>query len=182
MTFEELDKDLPNGFHDALVKKITLDFLDRSIIFEMELWVGDLNGPVPEKRRNGRLRLISPYFCQIEPPVPGYTFMPRKESVSIDSDSSKRDRVIRWIESYVSCRPVRTFTDFLSTIGTLLFTSLLRMLNSRGRERSNTKRFHGEFSGASQSGAYVPGPETRGQTERFLILFDDVASSPYCCG
>jgi hypothetical protein len=101
MTFEELDKDLPNGFHDALVKKITLDFLDRSIIFEMELWVGDLNGPVPEKRRNGRLRLISPYFCQIEPPVPGYTFMPRKESVSIDSDSVKKgqsdtmDRVLR---------------------------------------------------------------------------------------
>jgi hypothetical protein len=40
MTFEELDQKLPNGFHDAKIRTITLDFVNRSIVIGMNLLVG----------------------------------------------------------------------------------------------------------------------------------------------
>jgi hypothetical protein len=90
MTFEDLEQQLPNGFHDALIKRIVFDFQHRAIRFDMDVWVGELRGPDQEQRRRATVNLASPYFCGIEPPAPDYKFMPERGSVSIDGDPIKQ--------------------------------------------------------------------------------------------
>lgn len=41
MDFATLDRSLPKGFHDAVLKGIALDLLGGSISFTLDLWVGD---------------------------------------------------------------------------------------------------------------------------------------------
>jgi hypothetical protein len=75
MTFEEIDQKLPNGFHDAEIRKIGMDFVNRSIVMGMNLHAGVPGDPDPERYRPGTLRVVSPYLFFIEPPDPRYQFV-----------------------------------------------------------------------------------------------------------
>ena len=48
MTFEELDNELPNGFHDAQLHSVRIDYVRGTMTLHMSFWVGDLNGPNKE--------------------------------------------------------------------------------------------------------------------------------------
>ena len=75
MTFEELIQELPNGFHDAEILGIRVDFVNRSIVIGMNLLVGVPGAPDPERYDRGTLRVVSPYLFFIEPPDPKYHFV-----------------------------------------------------------------------------------------------------------
>ena len=60
MTFEDLDQELPNGFHDAKIRNISVDFLNRSVLIGVELLVGLPDTPNPEDYGAGTLKLIEP--------------------------------------------------------------------------------------------------------------------------
>lgn len=38
----EIQINLPNGLHDAEINSISLNYVERTIIFDLMLWVGDL--------------------------------------------------------------------------------------------------------------------------------------------
>ena len=62
MTFEELEQKLPNGFHDAAIRKIDFDFIRCSALMGMDILTGGPDGPDPELCRQGTLKLPPNHF------------------------------------------------------------------------------------------------------------------------
>jgi len=76
MTLKELENTLPNGLHDAEVQRITVDYSQRTLMLELEIWVGSMDDP-PERReayRKGWLEISGLIFLVLEPPDPRYPF------------------------------------------------------------------------------------------------------------
>jgi hypothetical protein len=75
MDLTELANTLPNGLHDLLVDRLSIDFLVRVLTLEVSVWTGDLaasDAAEREARRNGMLRLDGLVFCVFDPPDPKY--------------------------------------------------------------------------------------------------------------
>jgi hypothetical protein len=89
MTFEELDQELPNGFHDAEIRTISIDFVNRSIVIGMNLHASMASDPDPERYRPGTLRVLSPCLFFIEPPDPRYHFVPDGKPLYASGNSVK---------------------------------------------------------------------------------------------
>jgi hypothetical protein len=75
MTFEDLDRELPNGFHDAKIEDVTVNYAERSATLTMHFWVGSMDGPNREEYRSGTLRIHGLCYYAIDPPAPTYPFM-----------------------------------------------------------------------------------------------------------
>ena len=72
MTIDELDAFLPNGLHDAKLGKVAIDFTERTVRLDLNIWVGD-----EEKReayRSAEVTLSGLLFWVSEPPDPHYPF------------------------------------------------------------------------------------------------------------
>jgi len=89
MTFEELERKLPNGFHDAEVGKISMDFVNRSVVIGVNVHVGMPADADPECYRTGALKVVSPYLFFIEPPDPRYHFVPDGSPLNASGHSVK---------------------------------------------------------------------------------------------
>jgi hypothetical protein len=89
MTFEELDQSLPNGFHDAEIRKIEVDFTTPSIVIGMNLHVGAADDPDPERYRAGTVTIDVPYVFFIEPPDAAYHFIPNGSPINASGNSVK---------------------------------------------------------------------------------------------
>jgi hypothetical protein len=86
MTLDELDDTLPNGFHDAQFQRISIDYGERCVLIELDVWVGGMQYKDLAERnrmRKGRLRINGVQFCAIEPPTPDSQFA-RDGSVQVD--------------------------------------------------------------------------------------------------
>ena len=86
MTFEEINDKLPNGFHDATIRSIAMDFVNISLVVGMELHVSESNDPDPERYRCGTLQIASPCLFFIDPPDPRYPFVPDGSPLNVDGD------------------------------------------------------------------------------------------------
>ena len=67
----EIDRTLPNGFHDSEVRAYKLDFVKRTAMFEIDVWVGDLDAATPDGRelyRAGLLVVSGLAFCKVDAP------------------------------------------------------------------------------------------------------------------
>jgi hypothetical protein len=76
MTLEELENTLPNGLHDAEVKRIAVDYELRKVTLEVAVWIGDMGDP-PERReayKDGRIDISGLLFLVMEPPDPRYPY------------------------------------------------------------------------------------------------------------
>lgn len=89
MTFDELEQSLPNGFHDAAIREITVDFIRRSVTVSIDLLTGHPSSPDPESYRAGRLQIAPIYLFFIEPPDPRYSFIPNGAHVKVDGGCVK---------------------------------------------------------------------------------------------
>ena len=73
MTWEEVEELLPNGFHDARLNAIAIDYRSRKAMFELELWAVEewpekTPAVVPELYRRGRLTFSNLLACAIDVP------------------------------------------------------------------------------------------------------------------
>jgi len=89
MTFEKLEMELPNGFHDAKIKSISLDYVSRTAKLKMNLLVGV---GAPEDRnaavyRPGTTSVHGLLLFWVEPPDPKYNFLPDGSPLNVDGDS-----------------------------------------------------------------------------------------------
>lgn len=41
-SLDEIQINLPNGFHDAEIKSIVINYVERKIVIDLMLWVGDV--------------------------------------------------------------------------------------------------------------------------------------------
>jgi hypothetical protein len=75
---------LPNGLHDAEVRKITVDDEHLRATIDLAVWVGDMDDP-PERKRGiqeGRaVRDFGLLFLPIEPPDASYPFQDNPELI-----------------------------------------------------------------------------------------------------
>lgn len=77
MKLEDIEKMIPNGFHDALLERISIDYVKRCAVFDLHVLIGDPRSEDRESReayREGQLRLNDLLFCVIEPPDPAYSY------------------------------------------------------------------------------------------------------------
>ena len=43
MKLEELEKTLPNGLHDSKVSRIVVDYGQRKLTLDLDVWTGDMD-------------------------------------------------------------------------------------------------------------------------------------------
>ena len=71
MSIEEIESTLPNGLHDAVMRKHVVDYEQRTLDFYIDIWVGDLNSNIEDIReayKSGVLRFEGLEYFIIEPP------------------------------------------------------------------------------------------------------------------
>jgi hypothetical protein len=83
MTFEELDQALPNGFHDAKIEKIAVDYAQRSATITMHLLVGTPDSVDQDEYRHAILDISGLCYYAIDPPDPTYPFMRSGSPVNV---------------------------------------------------------------------------------------------------
>ena len=69
MTIDELEADLPNGLHDALLRTFSSDVPERRAEFILDVWLGDLGSSVTAEReryRAARLELLGLAYLVVD--------------------------------------------------------------------------------------------------------------------
>lgn len=73
MNIQELADSLPNGFHDALLHSQEVDYDARTVIFTVDLWIGDIDSEtLREAYRSGQLKIKELEYLVIDPPDASY--------------------------------------------------------------------------------------------------------------
>ncbi len=71
MTLTDIDRQLPNGFHDANLLRFAVDYAKATLTLDLDLWVGSPDAKTPlerERRKPGRIRIAGLAWCVIAPP------------------------------------------------------------------------------------------------------------------
>ncbi|MBI2413957.1 MAG: hypothetical protein HYV24_12205 [Deltaproteobacteria bacterium] len=77
MTIEQIERGLPNGFHDAKLKRIDIDYEKREAKLDLQASIGNPESEDEKLRdtyRSCRLILSGFIFCIIEPPDTRYQY------------------------------------------------------------------------------------------------------------
>src|SRR4029077_9868971 len=95
MTLDELDHKLPNGFHDAEIFSLELDYPAGIAKFRLSLLVGWPEDPDPERQayQEATMMVMGLCFCSIDPPYPGYPFHPDGKPICVSGDPAKPDHM-----------------------------------------------------------------------------------------
>ena len=72
MTMDELIASLPNGLYDAELGTVAIDFANRTVRLDLNIWVGD--DEELEAYRRAQVTLSGLLFWVSEPPDPSYPF------------------------------------------------------------------------------------------------------------
>lgn len=90
MTIDEISDSLPNGFHDADICSISLDYVKKESVFliDVDLSLPDVEVETPS--RQGELKLTGLLYCVIEPPAVTFSneYISEKTKLWVVSDSS----------------------------------------------------------------------------------------------
>jgi hypothetical protein len=78
MTLDEIADTLPNGFHDARINSLSVNYVKRELTFDLEIWVSDSLQDDSELYRSAELKLFQFLFLVIEPPDPRYDYHEEK--------------------------------------------------------------------------------------------------------
>lgn len=87
MTFEELDAEFPNGFDDAEITGLTLDYKSRTATMQLSLRLDLPDGPNSVEYRCGVLTIRSFYYVSIDPPDVEHLFYPSGSRITVDGFS-----------------------------------------------------------------------------------------------
>lgn len=91
MTFEEIDRMLPNGLHDAEVSSIAVDYVLGTVTIQANLWIGDMGTPNREDHRTGSLIATGLHFCAVEPPDSVSPFARQGSPITVSGDLARSD-------------------------------------------------------------------------------------------
>jgi hypothetical protein len=85
----ELADTLPNGFHDAGLRRFTMDYVRRTLDLEMDVWVGDMDDPSRrEAYRPARVTVTRVAYLVTEPPDARYPWL-KPGSLTIDTGTGR---------------------------------------------------------------------------------------------
>ena len=72
MDLDQISQILPNGFHDAQLCKLVLDYERREALIKLDVWIGEASSDSQEDRdayRAGELCLLGLVYAVLEPPT-----------------------------------------------------------------------------------------------------------------
>ncbi len=81
MKLEQLENSLPNGFHDAQMEVVTVDYVLRTAVMKMQLHVGNPDAATEEEReayKPAELHLSDVLYFVIDAPGPKYKYAEKK--------------------------------------------------------------------------------------------------------
>ena len=76
MTLEEIEDTLPNGFHDAQIQEIAMNYDEARLTLRIKIWAGSPSSSPPERDRyrSGILTFRRVQFFAVELPQAGIAF------------------------------------------------------------------------------------------------------------
>jgi hypothetical protein len=85
VTIFEVAERLPNGFHDAEVETIHIDYVHRTMDLSLDVWIGTMDDPpsTRETYRKAVLTITGLQYCAIDVPDERYRFA-EPDTISID--------------------------------------------------------------------------------------------------
>jgi hypothetical protein len=83
MTFEELDQRFPNGFDDAEILGLTVDYQSRTATLQISLRGNLPNSPYRDQYRQAKLTARDFYYLSIEPPDSDH-LRPQGPQITVD--------------------------------------------------------------------------------------------------
>src|SRR5215204_3440485 len=93
MNLDELEADLPNGLHDALLRTFSSDAAEQRAEFILDIWIGDLHSQViseRERRSPARLELLGLAYLVIDAGNPQHVLTERSP-VQLDTCGADGD-------------------------------------------------------------------------------------------
>lgn len=78
MTFEELDALYPNGFDDAHIDRLILDYQNRTVEMELNVRANPPDSPNSDEYQSAVLLLRGFYYFVIEPPDADHLWYPER--------------------------------------------------------------------------------------------------------
>lgn len=77
MTLKDIEDSLPNGLHDAKVRRVEIDYEKRTVKFSLLVWTGNLSSDDEASReayQEGELTIRDFIYFVIEPPDSSYPY------------------------------------------------------------------------------------------------------------
>src|SRR5258708_39678108 len=93
MTIEKLENSLPNGFHDAEIESIAVDYVSKRAVIKMRLHTGDPGAASEDEReayKQADLLLSELFYFVIDPPDPTSEFK-EKGSVWVSAGTPEKE-------------------------------------------------------------------------------------------
>ena len=87
MTFEELDERFPNGFDDAQIVGLSLDYPNRTATLLLSLRGNSPDSPERDEYRQAVLTLRDFYYFAIEPPDADHLAYRKHSNIAVDGFS-----------------------------------------------------------------------------------------------
>ncbi len=92
-TLDDLSASLPNGFHDAELQRLVIDYMKREAKFIVDIWVGDMGTEQREVYRLAEVTLSGLLFWVSEPPDANYLYdVAGGERIDIGSLAELKER------------------------------------------------------------------------------------------
>lgn len=130
MTFAEIAASLPNGFHDAQLRRFEMDYVRRRLLFDLSIWIGS---PGNEERREvyrpAHLTLENAAYLVIEPPQdtassnePGEIRIDAGPGQPAKSSARLPDAPPQASAAWMFLNELNTFLHFAAGHGSLVWT------------------------------------------------------------
>ena len=66
---EEVEAQLPNGFHDGVLRHLAIDYAAATLTLDVSFWIGEVGTETVETSRLGRVTCSGVAFLAIDPPI-----------------------------------------------------------------------------------------------------------------
>jgi hypothetical protein len=84
MTFDDLDARFPNGFVDAEITGVSLDYQTRTATIELNLRADAIGSPLTNEFRKAVLTIRAFYYFSVEAPDKEHLFYPLHSKIVVD--------------------------------------------------------------------------------------------------
>jgi hypothetical protein len=84
MTFEELDQRYPNGFDDAYITSLIIDYENRTAIVHLSLRGNMPDSPNKNEYSRAVLAVDGFYYFSVDPPDSDHLFYPGRSKITVD--------------------------------------------------------------------------------------------------
>jgi len=95
MTLDELDRSLLNGFHDAEISSVEIDYGKATAKLHVWFWTGSTDDARADRETYERAVVTVRGLCffTIDPPDPNYRFLTEGDPIVVSGDPAKPDHL-----------------------------------------------------------------------------------------